>query len=109
MSPGSVHSGIAGAEYIKFRTFGNTRPPARSDAGSRSGFRCRRHCPFTTHMLDEHLRAETIRLFDVVIVVALARVADLAELLVPQLPAPFTERLEGVLRLPRGCHTRFAR
>src|SRR5688572_24391080 len=88
MSPGSVYSGIAGAEYINFRRFGNTRPPRlqRSDAGARSGLRRRRDRGVASHVLDEHLRAEPVRFLHVFVVMTLARVANLPELFVAELP-----------------------
>src|SRR5688572_28627855 len=103
MSPGSVYSGVAGPEYINFRTFGNTRPTVlrRSDAGTRSGLRRRRHCALSAHVLDEHLRAEAVRFLHVLVMVTLTRVANLPKLLVAELPARLTERLERVLGLTR--------
>ena len=87
MSPGSVYSGVAGPEYIRFRGFGNTRPAARR-VRRRDSFRVSAVAvtAVAAHVLDEHLCAETIRLFHVLVVVALT-VADLPKLLVPELPA----------------------
>src|SRR5687768_551974 len=108
MSPGSVYSGVAGPEYINFRTFGNTcrRCLGRSDAGSRSGLGGRRGRGRTSDVLDEHILSETVCFLHVHVVMALAGITDFPELLIPQLPARFAEGLEGVLRLARHDNVR---
>jgi hypothetical protein len=54
-----------------------------------------------TRVLDEQLLRETIRFFDVLVVMALADVTNVRELLDAELAAAFAESLERVFGLPR--------